>query len=173
MRVAVCYKTDNTVYQHYGRAEQFMLYDIENKKVVNKEVLIVYKLVPTTVAKHLYKHNVDVIICGNIGDSAREKVYEEGMILFAGVKGNCDQVVEDFINNKLEYDPKMNTEMNGEDGDDLEDLSTGFEGEDCACNNDNKYNVTRDGVECSCGSTHKGCDHNGGCEGGCCGGCSK
>ena len=170
MRVAVCYKTDNTVYSHYGRAEQFMLYDIENKEVKNKEILIVYKMVPTSVAKHLANHGVDVVICGNIGDSARNKVYEQGLILYAGVEGNCDEVVQDFINGTLKYDPKFATQNNGEDGDDIDDHTTGFEGEDAACNNDNPDNINKG---CCCSDSKSQCDHHGGCEGGCCGGCTK
>ena len=174
MRVAVCYKTDNTVYSHYGRAEQFMLYDIENREVKNKEVLIVYKMVPTAVAKHLAKHGVDVVICGNIGDSARNKVYEEGLILYAGVTGNCDEVVHDFIRGEIKYDPKFATQNNGEDGDDIKDQSTGFEGEDCACNNNNADNVNKG---CCCSDHDSQCNHHsncqGGCEGGCCGGCTE
>ena len=164
MRVAVCYKTDNTVYSHYGKAEQFKLFDIENKKVVNSEILIVYKMVPTEVAKHLMKHSVDVVICGNIGDSAKETVFREGLILYGGVTGNCDEVIQDFINNKLVYDKQLAFKSYGEDGDDIPDLTTGFEGEDCACNHNNCCGG--DNSECGCS--------DGGCsDGKCCGGCKK
>ena len=162
MRVAVCYKTDNTLYSHYGRAEQFKLFDIQNKQVVNSEILIVYKMIPTEVAKHLAKNSVDIVICGNIGDSAKEAVYSQGLILYGGVKGNCDDVIDAFINNKLVYDKELAYKSYGEDGDDIPDKTTGFEGENCACNHDNCC-----GSSSSCGcSDKKSCGDNK-----CCGGC--
>lgn len=106
MRVAVTYENE-MVGQHFGRTEQFKIYDIDtDKKVVTSS-----KIVDTNGTGHgalagfLRAAEVEVLICGGIGMGARVGLEQVGIELLPGVAGNADEVVKAFLEGSLEYDP--------------------------------------------------------------------
>ena len=55
----------------------------------------------------LKENNVDVLICGGIGGGAISALNEFGIKLFGGVSGDCDQAVEAFLKNELNFNPNV------------------------------------------------------------------
>ncbi len=100
MRVAVTYDNGN-VFGHFGRTEQFKVYDIEDGKVVNSQVVGTNGEGCGALAGVLNLAEVDALICGGIGGGAVMALQEAGIKLYAGADGNTDDVVDAFITGTL------------------------------------------------------------------------
>ncbi len=101
MRVAVTYENGN-VFGHFGRTEQFKVYDIEDGKVVNSQILGTNGEGCGALAGILNIADVDALICGGIGGGAVNAVEEAGIKLYAGASGSVDAAVEALIAGTLE-----------------------------------------------------------------------
>lgn len=106
MRVAVTYENEN-IFQHFGHTESFKIYDIEDNKIVNAQV------VPTNGSGHgalagfLAENKVDALICGGIGGGAQMALAEAGIKLYGGVSGNADEAVNALLAGNLGYNPDV------------------------------------------------------------------
>ncbi len=100
MRVAVTYDNGN-VFGHFGRTEEFKVYDIEDGKVVNSTIVSTNGEGCGALAGVLRIADVDTLICGGIGGGAVMALQEAGIKLYAGASGNTDEVVASFINGTL------------------------------------------------------------------------
>lgn len=107
MRVAVTYDNGN-VFGHFGKTEQFKVYDIEDGKVVNSEILGTNGEGCGALAGILNIANVDALICGGIGGGAVFALQEAGIKLYAGASGNTDEVIAAFIAGTLDADGEAN-----------------------------------------------------------------
>ena len=74
MKIAVTYDNGN-VFQHFGKTENFKVYEVEDDKVV--------------------------LICGGIGGGAQTALTEAGIEMVAGAQGNTDDVVEAYLKGEL------------------------------------------------------------------------
>ena len=107
MRVAVTYDNGN-VFGHFGRTEQFKVYDIEDGKVVSSQILGTNGEGCGALAGILNIADVDALICGGIGGGAQMALEEAGIKLYAGASGNTDAVVEAFIAGTLDASGEAN-----------------------------------------------------------------
>ena len=107
MRVAVTYDNGN-VFGHFGRTEQFKVYDIEDGKVISSQILGTNGEGCGALAGILNVANVDALICGGIGGGAQMALAEAGIKLYAGASGNTDEVVEAFITGTLDASGEAN-----------------------------------------------------------------
>ena len=104
MRIAVTYEQE-TVGQHFGRTEQFKIYDIQDGKINSAQVIDTNGTGHGALAGFLRAAEVEVLICGGIGMGARMALEEAGVELLPGVSGNADEVVRSYLEGTLEYDP--------------------------------------------------------------------
>ena len=93
MKIAVTYD-NGTVFQHFGRTEQFKVYEVADNKVVSSEVISSGGTGHGALAGLLAGQDVDVLICGGIGGGAQAALAEAGVELCAGAEGNTDEAVE-------------------------------------------------------------------------------
>lgn len=93
MRVAVTYE-DGQVFQHFGKTEEFKIYDIEEGKIVDTKVLNTNGQGHGALASFLKEAKVDALICGGIGGGAKAALDEAGITLYSGLKGSVDQAIE-------------------------------------------------------------------------------
>ena len=100
MKIAVTYDNGN-VFQHFGRTEQFKVYEVEDSKVVSSEVISSGGTGHGALAGLLAGQDVDVLICGGIGGGAQEALAEAGVELCAGAEGNTDEAVEAYLRGEL------------------------------------------------------------------------
>ena len=100
MKIAVTYDNGN-VFQHFGRTEQFKVYEVEDNKVVSSEVIGSNGSGHGALAGLLAGQDVDVLICGGIGGGAQAALAEAGVELCAGAKGNTDEAVEAYLRGEL------------------------------------------------------------------------
>ena len=104
MRIAVTYE-QGMVGQHFGKTEQFKIYDAENGEIKSSQVINTNGTGHGALAGFLRAAEVQVLICGGIGMGARNALEEVGIKLLPGVTGNADEMVKDYLSGTLEYDP--------------------------------------------------------------------
>ncbi|MCD8085978.1 MAG: DUF134 domain-containing protein [Clostridiales bacterium] len=106
MRIAVTYE-NGQVFQHFGRTEQFKLYDVEDGKVVSAEVVSTNGQGHGALAEVLNALQADTLICGGIGGGAQMALASAGIPLYGGVTGDADAAVEAFLGGRLAYVPDV------------------------------------------------------------------
>ncbi len=104
MRIAVTYEQE-MVGQHFGRTEQFKVYEVEDGKVVSSQIIDTNGTGHGALAGFLRAAEVEVLICGGIGMGARVALEEVGVRLFPGVSGNADEALNAYLAGNLSYDP--------------------------------------------------------------------
>lgn len=112
MRIAVTYE-DGNIFQHFGHSEQFKLYDAEDGKIVNTQVVDTNGQGHGALAGFLTGAKVDVLICGGIGGGAQNALAQAGIRLYGGVAGSCDAAVEALLANNLGYNPNVECSHHG------------------------------------------------------------
>ena len=100
MKIAVTYDNGN-IFQHFGRTEQFKVYEIEDNKVVSSEVIGSNGVGHGALAGLLANLAVDVLICGGLGGGAQAALAEAGVEVCAGAEGDADQAVEAYLKGEL------------------------------------------------------------------------
>ena len=101
MKVAVATQ-NNMVAGHFGKCEEYTIFDIENGKVINKQTLDTKENGHSKLPPYLKEHGVNVVICGGMGQGAYDALVSRDMKVFVGPQGNIDEVVEKLIQGKLE-----------------------------------------------------------------------
>ena len=110
MKVAVTYE-DGKVFQHFGHTEYFKIYDVKDGKVVGSEII------PTDGSGHfLATHKADALICGGIGGGALNALSEAGIRVLAGVSGDADSRVDEFVEGTLVFGTEANCSHSHEHG---------------------------------------------------------
>lgn len=55
----------------------------------------------------LHALNADVLICGGIGQGAKDALEAAGIRLYGGVSGSADEAVSSFLNGTLSFQPDV------------------------------------------------------------------
>ena len=113
MRIAVTYD-NGEIFQHFGRTEKFKVYDVEDGKIVNEEIVDTNGQRHGALAGFLLGGKVDVLICGGIGGGAQVALGEAGIKLYGGVSGDADAAVKAFLDGALDYNPDVRCNHHGE-----------------------------------------------------------
>ena len=116
MRIAVTYE-DGNIFQHFGHTEQFKIYDVEDGKIVNSQILDTNGSGHGALAGVLKAAEADVLICGGIGMGAQMALAEAGIKLYGGVQGNADEAAKALAEGKLTYDPDAKCDHHDHHGD--------------------------------------------------------
>ncbi len=101
MKIAVAYE-NGEVFQHFGHTEQFKIYDAEDGKIVSAEMIRADQGGHGALASLLGGHGVDVVICGGIGQGARNALEEQGIVICPGVTGSADEAAEAYLGGGIE-----------------------------------------------------------------------
>ena len=102
MKIAVTYQ-NGMIFQHFGRTEQFKIYDVEDGAVVGSRVADTNGQGHGALAGFLAEEQVDVLICGGIGGGAQMALAEAGIRLYGGVSGLADMAVSTYLGGTLAY----------------------------------------------------------------------
>lgn len=113
MKVAVTYENGN-VFPHFGHTEQFKVYEIEEGKVSEVQVVQTNGSGHGALAGMLKTLQVDTLICGGIGVGAQTALAEAGIRLYGGVSGSADEAVEALLAGNLSFDPDVHCDHHGE-----------------------------------------------------------
>ena len=100
MKIAVTTQ-DDKIFQHFGKCPTFTVFTVENNKILNKSLLDSSAHGHSAMADFLKADGVDVIICGGIGDGAKQMLAQRGLELVSGVDGNVEAAVKAYISGAL------------------------------------------------------------------------
>ncbi|OUQ45966.1 peptidylprolyl isomerase [Drancourtella sp. An12] len=100
MKIAVTYDNGN-IFQHFGKTENFKIYEVEGQNVVSSEVIGSNGTGHGALAGLLAEQGVNVLICGGIGGGAQAALEEAGIELCSGAEGDVDQAVEAYLKGEL------------------------------------------------------------------------
>ena len=100
MKLAVTYD-NGQVFQHFGKTQQFKIYDIQEGKVGPSLVTGTGGQGHGALAGLLRGLGISVLICGDIGPGAQEALKSLDITVIPGITGDADQAVQDFVDGKL------------------------------------------------------------------------
>lgn len=100
MKIAVTYHNGN-VFQHFGHTEEFKVYDINNGEIINTQIVSSNESGHSALAYLLEGKKINVLICGGIGGCAIGALKEYGIELYAGISGNADNAVQNYLSGNL------------------------------------------------------------------------
>ena len=113
MRIAIPWE-NGEVFQHFGHAAQFKLYDAEDGKLVKEQLASPAAGGHGALAGWLQSAGVDALICGGIGGGAQNALREAGIRLYAGVRGSADEAARALAAGSLQFDPDARCEHHSE-----------------------------------------------------------
>ena len=106
MRIAVTYD-DKEVFQHFGDTSYFKIYDVSEGKIIKSELVSTGDVSHAALVPFLVGHGVDTLICGGLGEKAFRLLESAGIKVYGGAKCDTDIAVENLLDGKLIYDPKI------------------------------------------------------------------
>ena len=74
MKIAITYDNGN-IFQHFGKTENFKVYDVEDNKIVSSEIISSNGSGHGALAGVLAEQGVNVLICGGIGGGAQDALF--------------------------------------------------------------------------------------------------
>ena len=116
MKIAVTYE-DGNVFQHFGHTETFKIYDVEDGKVVSSAIMDTNGTGHEALADLLAASGVDALICGGMGQGAKDALTAAGLQICAGAEGDADAAVEAWLKGEL-VDTGVNCDHHHEHGHD-------------------------------------------------------
>lgn len=116
MKYAITYE-NNVVFQHFGKCPTFLLVTLDNKTLINKELLSANGSGHGALVDLLHAKEVEVLVCGGIGQGARDALSSKNISLISGASGNVDEIIEQLKNGTLQDNPKGMCNHHHEDGD--------------------------------------------------------
>ena len=116
MKIAVTYE-NGEIFQHFGHTAQFKLYDVDDGRIINEQIVDTNGSGHGALAGFLQAHKVDALICGGIGMGAQRALADAGIKLYAGVQGSADATAKALAEGTLEYDPDAHCDHHGHDHD--------------------------------------------------------
>jgi predicted Fe-Mo cluster-binding NifX family protein len=87
---------------HFGRAPEYTFVTIEDNKIIKKEVLSNPGHAVGSVPKFVHDNGAKYMITDGIGPRAIDFFNQYGIDVIMGVQGSIEEVVEKFLNGKLE-----------------------------------------------------------------------
>lgn len=101
MKVAI--STDNNqVSAHFGRCQQYTIFEVHGNEVTGKTVVNTPGHQPGMLPPFLSQKGVNVVIAGGMGPKAQNLFMQMNIEPIIGVSGEVDEVIHDFLQDKLE-----------------------------------------------------------------------
>ena len=102
MKIAVPY-SDGLVFQHFGKSEQFKIYDTIDDEIISSEIVDTSGSGHSALADFLKEEGAGVLICGGIGVGAVTALQNAGIQILGGAEGEADKCVEEFLGGRLHF----------------------------------------------------------------------
>ena len=103
MVIAVTYNQENgQIGAHFGHADHFKLYQAENGKIYDAQVVEPDGQGHDAVVAFLEDYDVELVICRNIGEGAIRGLQAAGISGCPNVEGLADDAVEAFMMGSLQ-----------------------------------------------------------------------
>lgn len=104
MRYAITYE-NKQVFQHFGKCPSFLIVDMQDGKILNQEILSSNGAGHGALCARLVEAQVDTLVCGGIGQGARDTLQAANIQLISGAKGHTDIILNKLSKQTLFDDP--------------------------------------------------------------------
>ena len=133
MRLAVPFDPETgLVAEHFGHAP-FMKFYTEDDGVVFTDVLPSPANGHFGVTQFLVENGAQVVLCCNMGEGARDALFEAGIAVLAGVMGPADELVIALLENRLRFTDEAACGCHHGGGCNCGECSPEGEGGECGC----------------------------------------
>lgn len=112
MKIAVTYE-NGMIFQHFGHTQQFKVYDVEESKVTDAQIVDTNGSGHGALVGMLSMLGVDTLICGGIGAGAQMALAEARIRLYGGVSGSADDAVNALLAGNLAFNPDVHCDHYG------------------------------------------------------------
>ncbi|HTX43246.1 MAG TPA: NifB/NifX family molybdenum-iron cluster-binding protein [Methanocella sp.] len=89
------------VHNHFGKAPEFMMLTVEERKIVLREVVKNPGREKGAVLELMPAHGVTHVIAGGMGERARNILKEKNVAVVTGALGSIDNAVDRFLKGEL------------------------------------------------------------------------
>lgn len=100
MKIAVASEVKN-VAEHFGHCANFMIYDVENGRIINEESVPNPGHKPGFLPNFLADRGVNVIISGGMGGGAVSIFNERNVEVVVGTSGDSRTAVQKYLRGEL------------------------------------------------------------------------
>lgn len=98
----------NMICEHFGQAQYFKFYKLENQLILKDEIIKAPVHKPGLLPNWLANNNVTDVIVGGIGHNAIEIFHQNKINVFVGVAiKDPTELVNDYLNGVLETDGNL------------------------------------------------------------------
>jgi predicted Fe-Mo cluster-binding NifX family protein len=101
MKIGVASDGD-MVSAHFGQCEGYVLYTVEDGKIVSRETVKSPGHAPGVLPRLLADLAADVVIAGGMGPKAIDLFCGHGITVFLGVEGSVEDAVRRYLRGELE-----------------------------------------------------------------------
>ncbi len=102
MKVAFTYdKSDGSIRQQFDGVRHFKIYELENGEIVYSEIIAVPDGEVDTIISLLCMFEVDAVISGIIEGNTKKLLDDEGIFVYEGHSGSCENAINLLIGGKL------------------------------------------------------------------------
>jgi len=102
LRIAFPTSDEVNVDEHFGHCKHFIVYTVENGKILNTELLETPKHAPGVFPNFLASNNVNTIITGGMGRMAIELFKTNNIEVILGARGNIIDNLNEYLGGTLE-----------------------------------------------------------------------
>ncbi|MBC8570329.1 NifB/NifX family molybdenum-iron cluster-binding protein [Zongyangia hominis] len=96
---------NNQVFQHFGKTKTFTVYTVEDGEIKGKGLLSAGDAGHSALVDVLRGAGVELLICGGIGQGAKDALTAAGLSFISGAAGDVDAVVRAYLAGELHDDP--------------------------------------------------------------------
>ncbi|HIW37064.1 MAG TPA: NifB/NifX family molybdenum-iron cluster-binding protein [Candidatus Treponema faecavium] len=104
MKIAVAYD-NGEIFAHFGKCPSFLIADTDGKSVLSKEIVSTNGSGHSALFGFLAERGVSVVICGGIGQGAREALAGGNIAVIAGQSGSAEAALMFYLNGDLKDNP--------------------------------------------------------------------
>jgi len=104
MKIAVPTR-GNVVDDHFGHCEVYTIFTVGENKTIEKSELLPSPQgcgCKSNIASELKQQGVSIMLAGNMGAGALNVLSNQGIAVYRGCSGDVRQLVETFVNGKVE-----------------------------------------------------------------------
>jgi predicted Fe-Mo cluster-binding NifX family protein len=100
MKIAVTTEGDQ-IFQHFGKCPTFTVFTVKDGAVQGKTSVDASRNGHAALSGFLKSLGVDVVICGGIGDGAKQMLSSAGIKLVSGIEGGIENAVNAYLSGNL------------------------------------------------------------------------
>lgn len=107
VKIAVATDENDNVYEHFGKCPKFTVFDIKDSELKEKYEINCEVTGHDAVADVLKENNIDVVLCGGIGQGALNALFANNIQVIPGMRGDISIAAADYLAGALYFDSEQ------------------------------------------------------------------